>query len=228
MPKRLLLSSLGGFSRAGFVAIWGACAFAGLDAASQVFVPGEVAQFTTAEGFLVTRSIDLTVGLAAGVPAEVHFQMAFGTQESASPGGLHDSVTATLATTDDSLFAAVATMDVFGLTLAPVLTGGVPVNAASIDLAPLSPPMSVPAGFSTRIGYSISLPVPDAFAGKDLRIYFDLVKGDVGGTASEARAFVPLVAVPEPEAWWLLAMLPAWAVWRRSGRSGRSGHGGEG
>ena len=205
--------------RVGLLVGW--LALTGSGVFGQVFLSGEVAQFTTAEGFLVTRSIDLTPGVAAGVPSELHFQMAFGTQESASSGGLHDSLTATLATRDDSLFAAIATMDVFGLTLAPVLTGGVPVNAAGISLAPLSSPMTAPAGFGTSLGYAFSLPVPGAFAGKDVKLYFDLVKGDVGGTASEARAYVPLAAVPEPESWWLLAALPAWAVLRRGTRVGR-------
>ena len=126
-----------------------------------------------------------------------HFQyeIGFGTSEEPATGSLFDSLTISLAQPDGSQSAIIVTADVFGLTIAPISPGSVLAGGGNILVQPVSPNSTTLRDSPTMFAYSVSVSLPPALAGQDLRSTFSFFNnGDAAPSVGHASV------VPEPKA----------------------------
>jgi hypothetical protein len=151
-----------------------------------------------------------------GGDATLEFEFGFGTEETPTPGGLHDSFTASVET-GSGLQAFVVTTDVFGSQWTPSNPGGTEFLPSSVTSSAISLPIVVaPADL---IGaYHVKLALPDEFRAQPLTLHFDLF--DNGDALASVAFFNAVVAVPEPSVVALVAFGVAFLAMAAGARRG--------
>ena len=149
---------------------------------------------------LSTLELPLTTAVT-GLPDHLTFELGFATREIPMPGGLFDSFTLTIAGPAPSEILTLLTADAFGLTVAPVTPGGIPLPPGSLTLIPIAPFEPLLPGAVTGLAYRADLVIPDALAGKPLTVRFDVFDN---GDSEVSRAYAQVRAVPELSPVWLL------------------------
>jgi len=138
------------------------------------------------------------------VGQESLFQMefGFGTNETPSPGELHDSLTLMLTGFQDGKERVLATLDVFGLTPKPMIEGAGDFSSTplSFQAAPFHP--ISPFEVTLRQSFSLQFPLPSDWLGQGELTGVLASNGDL----LKSMAYVGEVlvtAVPEPSIEWL-------------------------
>ncbi len=175
---------------------------------------GQSAPLTSLEtGGPVLRSLDLpAVSLGGG---RFEFQVGFETDERPAPRFLSDSFTISLTGSTPDEAITVATLDAFGLTLAPSNPGGrfLPLSAIRMESAPLL----APPKFSSASSYRITIDVPEALQGRYPTMALDFFDNQ-NGVGSRALMGGPVDVIPEPGALPLMgfgvAALALFGRWR--------------
>ena len=146
--------------------------------------------------------------------ATLEFEFGFGTEESPTPGELHDSFTASLESGSGAAVFVVTT-DVFGSQWVPSNPGGPELSASSVSSSTILPPIIVaPAGLVGA--YRVRVELPEAFRAQPLTLHFDLF--DNGDSLASVGFYNNVVSVPEPPMVAVAALgaaLLASASWRR-------------
>ena len=144
---------------------------------------------------------------------QLQFAFGFATEEQPGPGQLFDSATITLQDTASTATAVYLTVDVNGVTWAPVTPGGVALDPATLVSTPVTyRDASKPWTYQTA--YSMSVAVPSQFAGKTVNLYLDLFDN---GDALPSLAWIS--QVPEPSSGALLLL--GWLIAFRRRRTRR-------
>jgi len=175
---------------------------------------GQSAPLTSLEtGGPVLRSLDIpAVSLGGG---RFEFQVGFETDERPAPRFLSDSFTISLTGSTPDEAITVATLDAFGLSIAPSNPGGrfLPLSAIRMESAPLL----APPKFSTAVSYRITVDIPEALQGRYQTVALDLFDNQ-NGTGSRGLTAGPVEVIPEPGALPLLgfgvAALALFGRWR--------------
>ena len=108
----------------------------------------------------------------AGGDARLEFDFGFATSETPSPGGLHDSFTASLGGASGT-FAFLVTTDVFGSLWAPINPDGSRFPEGNIGSLMIIPPIVV-APAALVDSYHVTVAIPEAFRAQALTLRFDL------------------------------------------------------
>ena len=150
---------------------------------------------TLETGGPVLSSLELpSVSLGGG---RFEFRVGFETDERPAPKFLADSFTISLtgSASDDAI--TVATIDTFGLTLAPSNPGGrfLPLSAIRMESAPLL----APPKFSSASSYRITIDVPEALQGRYPTMALDFFDNQ-NGVGSRALMGRSVDVIPEPGA----------------------------
>ena len=152
---------------------------------------------TTVATVLQSRELDLGLVQGRGLPDRLEYELGFATRETAATGFLFDSLTISLSRADGTGSTILVTGDVFGLTLAPLVPGGL-LSGGGLSVSEVTPRPVLLDGAAVSFGYSIHVQLPPALAGQALRTRFDFFNnGD--GVASRGYALV----VPEASTWGL-------------------------
>ena len=169
--------------------------------------------FRTGGSFPLGESVSLAP-FPAGGDARLEFDFGFATTETASPGDLHDSFTASLEGASGA-FAFLVTSDAFGSLWAPINPDGSRFPVGNIGLLTILPPIAVtPAALVDS--YHVTVAIPEGFRAQALTLRFDLF--DNLDAASSVGFFRGVQSVPEPST---VATLAIGAVLLAGGIRGR-------
>jgi hypothetical protein len=151
---------------------------------------------------LVTGSGNLNIDGNIG-QAQLQFNFGFASQESASAGTIHDSLTISMQSSDGLLTTVFLTIDPNGLLLSPPSTGTLQVNPAQMSLTPTAYPSLQPS-LPNQTSYLFSAPLPSAYLGKNVTVYFDLFNNQDSQASQAWFNNLAVVPVPEPPAYVLI------------------------
>ena len=146
------------------------------------------------------------------------FDFGFVTDQTPAPGVFLDSFTVSFEDAASNV-AVVATADASGVAWAPTSPGAVPLTDAQIQRQTILPPSQSPV-LGQGVAYAVQVPVPSAFMGSSLTVYFDLFD-NLDPTTRALGWFqnLQVVPVPEPPAGLLMGLgVVLMAIKRRFGR----------
>lgn len=148
---------------------------------------------TLETGGPVLKSLELpSVALGGG---RFEFRVGFETDERPAPKFLADSFTISLTGSALEEVITVATLDAFGLSIAPSNPGGrfLPLSAIRLEQAPL---LAQPR-FSNAVSYRITIDVPEPLQGRYQTVALDLFDNQ-NGVGSRGLMAGPAEVIPEP------------------------------
>jgi hypothetical protein len=165
-------------------------------------------------GGAVLRTLEIpTVSLGNG---RFEFQVGFETDEIPGPSFLADSFTISLTGAEPDQVITLATLDIFGLSLAPSNPGGrfLPLDSIRMNQLPLiAPPM-----FSNAVSYRLTVDVPETLQWRHQTVALDLFDNQ-NGVGSRGLIGRSAEAIPEPATLPLIgcagAMLALLRRWRK-------------
>ncbi len=155
---------------------------------------GSLHVFRTGAGNLPSGESVSLAPFPAGSDARLEFDFGFATGETASPGELHDSFTASLEG-GSGAFAYLVTADAFGTLWAPANPDGSRFPDGNIGLLTILPPIDVTP--ATLVGsFHVTVAIPEGFSAQALTLRFDLF--DNTDASSSVGFFRGVQTVPEP------------------------------
>ncbi len=132
---------------------------------------GSITVLQTGSGQALLSDQQVLQAGAFGAP-EILFDCGFASGEAPAPGVFLDSFTVTIQD-GGSNSAVVATFDASGVVWAPPTPGNVILLDDQIQRQAITPPSLSPI-LGQGVAYSVQLPLPPAFAGSSVTVYFDL------------------------------------------------------
>lgn len=141
----------------------------------------------------VVRSVDFpAVSLGEG---RYEIRVGFETDERPATRFLADSFTISLTGSSPDQVITVATLDTFGVSLAPSNPGGQPLDPSLIRLEPV--PLLAPPRFSGAVSYRLTVDLPEALRGRYQTLALDFFDNQ-NGVGSRGLVAGPAEVVPEP------------------------------
>lgn len=135
----------------------------------------------------------------------INFAFGFTTQENPAPGVFLDSFTVSFEDASSNV-AVVATADAGGMVWAPASPGSVALDASQIQRQATTTPPGLTPVWSRTFAYSVAVPVPTAFTGSSVTVYFDLFDNQNAVMSLGWYDNLQVTSVPEPQPALLLAL----------------------
>jgi hypothetical protein len=143
---------------------------------------------------LQTQTVQIPATLTTS--GRFQYEIGFSTQEQAAFGTLFDSLTLTLARSDGSNAANIATGDVFGLSIEPISTGGL-LDGGAINAQQVAARTALLLNPNIEFAYLIEVSLPPALTGSDLTTTFSFFNN---GDEIPTKAYAVVIPEPQPVA----------------------------
>jgi len=127
----------------------------------------------------------------------IQFDFGFATDETLAPGVFLDSFTVSFEDASSNV-AIVATADASGVVWAPTSPGSVGLTGAQIQRQTITPPSLTPV-LAQSMAYSVEVPVPSAFTGSSVTVFFDLFDNQNSTASRGWYGNLLVTSVPEPQ-----------------------------